>query len=267
MSFQAMTWAAEQKLPSKEKLVLLMLANCHNADSGRCDPSHKKLAERCGLSVATVKRAIGELEKKKILIIKNRKIEDVFLSNYYILNFEVVCSQGADGRVTVTIGSVHSEPRVGSDRPEGWVHSELQNRNIKQEYKHNTLVDNENIDRPDEDFAEEKIPIPDQPKKLKPKIPYQAIVDIYHEVLPELSEVLVLNEKRKRYLSARWQENKVHQTLDFWKDYFAYVRKSQFLMGNSVSTNGNKPFKADFEWLINPNNFVKVIEGKYVRNI
>ena len=45
MSFQAMSWAAEQNCPSSvSKLVLLMLANYAN-DRHQTYPSYKKLAE------------------------------------------------------------------------------------------------------------------------------------------------------------------------------------------------------------------------------
>ena len=48
MSFQAMTWATEQELKANEKIVLVMLANRCNHDTGRCDPAHKRLARECG---------------------------------------------------------------------------------------------------------------------------------------------------------------------------------------------------------------------------
>lgn len=62
MSFQAMTWACEQDLRTAEKMVLLMLANRCNHDTGRCDPSHRNLAKDCGMSKSTLKRSIDRLE-------------------------------------------------------------------------------------------------------------------------------------------------------------------------------------------------------------
>ena len=50
MSFQALAWAVRQKLPCTQKIVLVMLADRHNGDSGRCDPSHDRLAGACGLT-------------------------------------------------------------------------------------------------------------------------------------------------------------------------------------------------------------------------
>ena len=44
MSFQAMAWAVDHKLPAMQKIVLLMMANRFNEDEGGCWPSHDLLA-------------------------------------------------------------------------------------------------------------------------------------------------------------------------------------------------------------------------------
>lgn len=58
-----MTWAVNQKLPSTQKLVLLMLANRINSDTGKCIPSIKRLADDCGLSESCVQRTLKNLLK------------------------------------------------------------------------------------------------------------------------------------------------------------------------------------------------------------
>jgi len=93
--------------------------------------------------------------------------------------------------------------------------------------------------------------------------PYQAIVNLYHQALPELPAVAMLNDSRKRSLQARWRESPVHRDLEFWADYFFQVKTSDFLMGRVPGRNGGKSFRASFDWLIAPSNFVKVVEGNY----
>ena len=73
----------------------------------------------------------------------------------------------------------------------------------------------------------------------------------------------MLTKDRKSKISARWNESDVHQDLDFWADFFALVGSSAFLMGEADGRNGAKPFRATFDWLIAPSNFVKVVEGNY----
>lgn len=127
------------------------------------------------------------------------------------------------------------------------------------------VVDDENIDQPGDDFEEEIKTITDQPKKTtRQNIPYQKIVELYEQILPELPAVNILNDTRKSHIRARWNEHPNHQSLEFWKDFFEYVRASDFLMGKAYPKDGGRPFRANIDWLLKPVNFAKVTEGNYV---
>ena len=86
---------------------------------------------------------------------------------------------------------------------------------------------------------------------------------MYNKVLPELPEVVVVNESRKRAVSARWREvvtaDKLDRQggLDFFRWYFGMVKDSKFLTGRS------KDWKADFDFLFNASKFPRIIEGTY----
>lgn len=88
--------------------------------------------------------------------------------------------------------------------------------------------------------------------------PHRQIIELYHSTLPELPEVRVWSKNRERKLRARWKSDPKYQDLKWWKRFFESVKASPFLIGDS--SNG---WKADLEWLITENNFIKVIEGKY----
>jgi len=112
----------------------------------------------------------------------------------------------------------------------------------------------------------------DQPESKAPKknpCPYEKIVDLYHEALPQLSEVKILNPKRKSQIKARWQQKigrdgqRRCDELAFWEKFFAYVSTCPFLIGQSTPSAGRPVFFADLEWLTNATNFAKVVEGKY----
>lgn len=97
-----------------------------------------------------------------------------------------------------------------------------------------------------------------------PPCPVQDIVDLFNRVLsPALPAVILVSEIRKKQIRARWNQSDVHQSLDFWTEYFATVAESDFLMGRSSGKGGSAPFRATFDWLIAPSNFVKVVEGNY----
>lgn len=95
-----------------------------------------------------------------------------------------------------------------------------------------------------------------------PPCPHQQIIDIWHEVLPELPRVLRWQGKRKDHLQARWREDKRHQSVEFWRGLFEFIRESPWLMGQ-VDGRGGRPFKLTLEWVVNPTNFTNIIERKY----
>lgn len=132
MSFQAMTWATEQELKANEKIVLVMLANRCNHDTGRCDPAHKRLARECGMSLSTLKRCIEKLEAAGLLTIEHRDLNGVSLPNQYHLHLDVSSQRTPPVQKKTGVGS-KSRGGVGSQTADGSVHSELQNSNINQE--------------------------------------------------------------------------------------------------------------------------------------
>jgi uncharacterized protein YdaU (DUF1376 family) len=101
-----------------------------------------------------------------------------------------------------------------------------------------------------------------------PDCPTEALIALYHEHLPMLPRVEVVNDSRKRALSSRWREVVTDADirksedikaagLDWFAWFFGHVSKSRFLTGKS------KDWKADFDFLMAPNKFAKVIEGSY----
>jgi hypothetical protein len=102
-----------------------------------------------------------------------------------------------------------------------------------------------------------------------PDCPHQAIVDLYHQCLPNLTRVEVWNDTRQGMLRQRWREVctsekfTTEQGVEWFRDFFALVGKSSFLNGRAPPKPGGRAFLADLEWLVRPTNFVKVIEGKY----
>jgi len=96
-----------------------------------------------------------------------------------------------------------------------------------------------------------------------PSCPIRKIVEIYHEKCPALPRVKAMHKAREEMLRTRWREDEDRQNLDFWGAFFSSVAASDFLCGRATPKPGKAPFVADFEWLIRPQNFAKVLEGKY----
>ncbi len=109
MSFQAMAWAIKQETGSAgSKLVLLMLADHSNGHTGQCNPSHKRLAAECEMSVSCLKGHIAKLQERGLLRVIYKSADGVNLPNQYLLNL------GGVGQ-NLTEGGSESDGGVGQN--------------------------------------------------------------------------------------------------------------------------------------------------------
>lgn len=105
-----------------------------------------------------------------------------------------------------------------------------------------------------------------RPKTSAPVCPHIEIIKRYAERLPMGRQVRpeLWNGSRAKHLQARWREDAKRQTLQWWDEFFDYCAKSQFLTGR-VHRPGRDPFQVSLGWLVEPENFAKVMEGAYER--
>lgn len=91
MSHRATNWAIQQRgLRPGVKLLLWQLADRHNKDTRRCDPSQEGLAQDCEISRATVNRYLDELEKADLIRRVQRSDPKTKRQNrtFYLLAFD-----------------------------------------------------------------------------------------------------------------------------------------------------------------------------------
>lgn len=103
------------ELPTHEKMVLLVLANCHNADTKRCDPSQDYIANKSGMTRRSVIKQMDKLEAKGLLTRQRRS----HTSNFYTLNVNVVhigkIKGGEPGALNL-VNEVHIPSERGSHK-------------------------------------------------------------------------------------------------------------------------------------------------------
>jgi len=87
--------------------------------------------------------------------------------------------------------------------------------------------------------------------KLKPS----DVVEMYNSICVSLPKVVTLSEKRKKQIRALLKKIRDETEL---RTVFMKAEESDFLSGRSGRWNG-----CNFDWLINYNNFIKVLEGTY----
>jgi len=91
-------------------------------------------------------------------------------------------------------------------------------------------------------------------KELSAEVDFEKIVEDYHTLCPDLPRITKLTDLRKSHLRARIKD----QGPEKLNDVFRIAGASDFLSGRK---NGN--WKANLDWILNPTNFFKILEGNY----
>jgi hypothetical protein len=86
------------------------------------------------------------------------------------------------------------------------------------------------------------------------KIDYDDIKTFFNSLCLGLSKIQKITESRKKTIKARIKDYDIVTI----KNVFELVSESKFLNGEN-----KKGWKANFDWIMNPNNFQKILEGNY----
>lgn len=107
----------------------------------------------------------------------------------------------------------------------------------------------------DKEESQAENQVAERPKKEKAKVQdiHTPVVERYNRICVSLPKITTLTEKRKKAINARLKQYSMVEI----EEVFLIAESSDFLKG----TNGR--WKATFDWLMNENNFVKVLEGNY----
>jgi hypothetical protein len=99
----------------------------------------------------------------------------------------------------------------------------------------------------------------ESPKAAPDRIDYASVTKAFGDHLGALPQPRDMTEKRKKAIRSIVKRGGRYAEPDFFARFFAYVAKSDFLMGR-----GAKPWHGCcFDWLLKPENFQKIIEGNY----
>lgn len=120
--------------------------------------------------------------------------------------------------------------------------------------------------------AEQGSPPGIPPPPPLPDCPHQLLVGLYAKHLPQLRQPAKWGGARAEAMRKRWRECSQPSTfsrgyatteagLAFWEKFFRYVASTDLARG--FPRPSGKTWTPDLTWLVNAENFLKVIEGKY----
>lgn len=106
-----------------------------------------------------------------------------------------------------------------------------------------------------------------------PTCPTQAVIDLYHEVLPELPTVRLLNDQRRKAIANFWRwvltskrrdgtprAQTSDQALTWISGYFARAKQNDFLMGRIERNEMHAGWRCDLDFLLTEKGKKHVIE-------
>ena len=246
----AKVWALE--IPSTPKLVLLSLADQAN-DKGICWPSQPYIARRCSLSDRAVRVQLTFLEEAKVI----RRNVRAGVGTTFTLTLPDADEPRHDVPPRNNMPPRHDVPAT----PEQYAGNPGMScrQNVSNRQQPSTEGDKHLVSSKAADLC-----------------PHQAIVDLYHEALPNNPRCKVLSTARKAAIKARWNEaaklsckpfgyTTRDDGLSAWRAFFEICADSDFLTGKVPGTNGRPSFVAGIDFLMSASGFAKTLENNYHR--
>lgn len=133
---------------------------------------------------------------------------------------------------------------------------------------------NTDIDTSTQEQKAETNPIQKPAKSGLPPAPYRQIIDLYHEILPELPRVIVETEDRKRLVKSFWnwvltstkasgarRAETASEAIEYCKIYFDLARGNDFVMGRTERSKDHRNWKASIDYLLSDKGKKQIIEN------
>jgi hypothetical protein len=243
-----------------EKLFLLTaLTNPQVHMCGCYEITVKQIAEYMSLEVPEIEQIIEKFEKRGKFLVYDRSTKELFLKNWYKHNW--TDSPYIDKTLREEISEIKNEEFKK-------ILTERYNARKTVKTKKSTKLDGsyvapatiDAVIEPVEQISfpggtEESFCAPVVEEVEEDSVPYKKIVDMWNDICVSFGRVRAYSGKRKTSISARWRE---FGDLDIFRQVFENTENSNFMKGGN-----DRGWKADFDWVMCPTNFQKVLENKY----
>lgn len=252
MSIDLLNAVWRMEIPSTPKMVLLSLADQAN-EAGVCWPSQPYIAKRCSLSDRAVREHLAWLEKASAI----RRDVKAGIGTTFTLTlsgFDELRNHVPPRKDIPPRNPVPATPEQYSGNPGTTFRQIISNHQ-------------------EPPVEGDKPPVS---SKAADPCPHQAIIDLYHEALPNNPRCKVLSAARKAAIKARWNEaaklsckpfgyTTRNDGLSAWRAFFDICADSDFLTGKVPGTNGRPSFVAGIDFLMSASGFAKTLENNYHR--
>ena len=224
------------------KMILVKLAD-NASDTGECWPSYQHIADQCECSKSAVKQHIaalismGLVRKENRLGVKNGKGNT---SNMYYLMLDTPVPS-------------ESTPPVAPDTPP--VSSDDTPPVAPGGTRTCHFTD------PVNDPVISGSAVADHPQQPPEKMNYQAVLDSYHELLPDMPQIKILTDDRKKKIRSFWK--KFSFTEQRWRAYLRYIAEHcRWMLEDQPNGKGGFWRRKNLDYLITERCYVAVKEDR-----
>lgn len=257
MSIETSTWAKQQRCGDPvTKAVLMEIANWARPD-GVCEfLPVQRIADVVEVSARTVQRHIARLEDNDLdnggLGMLRRVIRYREDGGQGSNGFELIGYEPSSATAQRDPKTTFSPPVNLSPPPRQFVTGPGDTAVTRLGDKIIPLSISSEIDISADDFSENEKQDEADPVALEPA----HVVEAWNELAERigLATIRKLSASRTLKLKARLRE----YTVDEWREALAAIERSSFLRGDN-----NRGWRADFDFLLQPSTFIKLIEGCY----
>ena len=226
-SFWTDAKVVENFTPEDKLFMFYCLTNPHKNIIGCYEISKKQMAYEIGYNEDTISKLLERMENTHKVIKYNNSTRELYIINFYKYNWTK--SEKLDKPILKEIEKIKCA-----------------------EFK-NTLIElynnRESVEEPYKQTMQTAEVVVDIET-----IDYNLYIEFYNSTCTELPKLIKLTETRKKKLKARLNDYGEQEL----KDMFLKASKSDLLNGKNSSN-----WKASFDWLLEPRNTIKVIEGNY----
>ena len=250
--------------PEDKYFMLYLLTNPFSTQLGIYEISIKQVAFQMGYSMDAVKVLIERFENKYHVIFYSKETNEIAIKNF--LRHSII-KGGAPVRdcLIKEMRKVKNKELIskvfahikGLDTLNETVKNiiaEYEEKNDTIKYSNEKENENENdVSYHDSSTYRQRI-VDDTPAPPPKKVDCKEIVDLFNSICVSFPSVRSLSDARRKAIKARLNTYSVEQ----FKAMFEIAEASSFLKGQ-----GNRNWRANFDWLIKDSNFAKVLDGNY----
>lgn len=247
--------------PEDRYFMLYLMTNPHSSQLGIYKFNKRIMAFEMGYSVEAVSVMLERFQDKYKVIIISEETNEIAILNY--LRYSIMKGgKPVEDLLVREIGEIKNKSLINRVFEHIKSYENLNQtvlKVIEQNLSISNINDNDNEneneesynDTPHDSCNESYNDTSSDPVKKTDKV--QDVVDLFNTIVPSMPKVKSLTATRKKNITLRLKDYGMEKI----DEVFHKAEASDFLCGRV------KEWKAGFDWVMKPENFVKIMEGNY----